>query len=102
MGSKSAAKNIMQQAGIPLVPGYHGDNQDEAFLLNEAGKIGFPVMLKASAGGGGRGMRVVNSAPNSALRCDLPSGKRLPLSMMTGCCLRDTWKNPAYRDPGFL
>ena len=62
MGSKSAAKNIMQQAGIPLVPGYHGDNQDEAFLLNEAEKIGFPVMLKASAGGGGRGMRVVNSA----------------------------------------
>ena len=70
MGSKSAAKNIMQQAGIPLVPGYHGDNQDEAFLLNEAEKIGFPVMLKASAGGGGRGMRVVNSAEefSAALR----------------------------------
>ena len=62
MGSKSAAKTIMQQAGIPLVPGYHGDNQDETFLLDEAEKIGFPVMLKASAGGGGRGMRVVNSA----------------------------------------
>ena len=62
MGSKSAAKTIMQQAGIPLVPGYHGDNQDETFLLGEAEKIGFPVMLKASAGGGGRGMRVVNSA----------------------------------------
>ena len=62
MGSKSAAKTIMQQAGIPLVPGYHGDDQDETFLLGEAEKIGFPVMLKASAGGGGRGMRVVNSA----------------------------------------
>ena len=62
MGSKSAAKAIMQQAGIPLVPGYHGDNQDETFLLGEAEKIGFPVMLKASAGGGGRGMRVVNCA----------------------------------------
>ena len=62
MGSKSAAKTIMQQAGIPLVPGYHGDNQDETFLLGEAEKIGFPLMLKASAGGGGRGMRVVNSA----------------------------------------
>ena len=62
MGSKSAAKTIMQQAGIPLVPGYHGDNQDETFLLGEAEKIGFPVMLKASAGGGGRGMRVVNGA----------------------------------------
>ena len=62
MGSKSAAKTIMQQAGIPLVPGYHGGNQDETFLLGEAEKIGFPVMLKASAGGGGRGMRVVNGA----------------------------------------
>ena len=62
MGSKSAARSIMQQAGIPLVPGYHGDNQDEAFLLNEAEKIGFPVLLKASAGGGGRGMRVVTGA----------------------------------------
>ncbi len=62
MGSKSAAKTIMQQAGISLVPGYHGDDQDESFLLAEAEKIGFPVMIKASAGGGGRGMRVVNSA----------------------------------------
>ncbi len=70
MGSKSAAKTIMQQAGIPLVPGYHGDNQEEAFLLGEAEKIGFPVMLKASAGGGGRGMRVVNGAAefSAALR----------------------------------
>ena len=70
MGSKSAAKTTMQQAGIPVVPGYHGDNQHEAFLLNEARKIGFPVMLKASAGGGGRGMRVVNNAAefNEALR----------------------------------
>ena len=62
MGSKSVAKSTMQQAGIPLVPGYHGDNQDGTFLLNEAEKIGFPVLLKASAGGGGRGMRVVNRA----------------------------------------
>ncbi|MCY4211767.1 MAG: acetyl/propionyl/methylcrotonyl-CoA carboxylase subunit alpha [Gammaproteobacteria bacterium] len=63
MGCKSAAKTIMQQAGIPLVPGYHGDNQDQTFLLGEAEKIGFPVMLKAAAGGGGRGMRVVRRAP---------------------------------------
>ena len=62
MGSKSAAKTIMEQAGVPLLPGYHGDNQDQAFLLEEAERIGFPVMLKASAGGGGRGMRVVSSA----------------------------------------
>ena len=64
----------MQQAGIPLVPGYHGDNQDETFLLGEAEKIGFPVMLKASAGGGGRGMRVVNSA--AEFREALRSAKR--------------------------
>ena len=74
MGSKSAAKTILQQAGIPLVPGYHGDNQDETFLLGEAEKIGFPVMLKASAGGGGRGMRVVNSA--AEFREALRSAKR--------------------------
>ena len=74
MGSKSAAKTIMQQAGIPLVPGYHGDNQDEMFLLGEAEKIGFPVMLKASAGGGGRGMRVVNGA--SEFSESLRSAKR--------------------------
>ena len=74
MGSKSTAKNIMQQARIPLVPGYHGDNQDEAILLNEAEKIGFPVMLKASAGGGGRGMRVVNRAGDFSVA--LRSAKR--------------------------
>ena len=62
MGSKSAAKQMMQDAGVPLVPGYHGDNQDELFLFNEAEKIGFPIMIKASAGGGGKGMRVVKSA----------------------------------------
>lgn len=61
MGSKSAAKKIMQEAKIPLVPGYHGDNQDEKFLLQQAREIGFPVLLKAAAGGGGKGMRVVHS-----------------------------------------
>ena len=59
MGSKSKAKQIMEQAGVPLVPGYHGDNQDEQTLLNAAREIGFPVMLKAAAGGGGKGMRQV-------------------------------------------
>jgi 3-methylcrotonyl-CoA carboxylase alpha subunit len=62
MGSKAAAKNLMQQAAVPLVPGYHGDDQDPARLLDEAERIGFPVLIKASAGGGGRGMRVVGSA----------------------------------------
>ena len=53
MGSKSAAKNIMGKAGVPLVPGYHGDDQDPKHLAREAAKIGFPVLIKATAGGGG-------------------------------------------------
>ena len=62
MGSKSGSKQLMEKAGVPLVPGYHGEAQDEAILAQAADKIGFPVLVKASAGGGGRGMRVVNSA----------------------------------------
>jgi 3-methylcrotonyl-CoA carboxylase alpha subunit len=59
MGSKSESKHIMDKAKVPIVKGYHGDNQDPQFLLNEAKKIGFPVMLKAVLGGGGKGMRIV-------------------------------------------
>ena len=62
MGSKSAAKTLMQGAGVPLVPGYHGADQDPAHLASEAARIGFPVLIKASAGGGGKGMRVVDDA----------------------------------------
>ncbi|MBI1892096.1 MAG: acetyl/propionyl/methylcrotonyl-CoA carboxylase subunit alpha [Burkholderiales bacterium] len=62
MGSKSAAKTLMEKAMVPLVPGYHGDNQDPAFLQSEADKIGYPVLLKASAGGGGKGMRIVDKS----------------------------------------
>ncbi len=61
MGSKSAAKEIMAKAGVPIVPGYHGDAQDPDTLVREAGKIGYPLLIKASAGGGGKGMRVVES-----------------------------------------
>jgi 3-methylcrotonyl-CoA carboxylase alpha subunit len=61
MGSKSAAKALMEKANVPLVPGYHGDNQDADFLQDQADKIGYPVLLKASAGGGGKGMRIVGS-----------------------------------------
>lgn len=61
MGSKSAAKEIMEKANVPLVPGYHGENQDEAFLKSEADKIGYPMLLKAAYGGGGKGMRIVES-----------------------------------------
>ncbi len=62
MGSKSAAKSLMQRAGVPLVPGYHGADQDLVHLANEAARIGYPVLIKASAGGGGKGMRVVEDA----------------------------------------
>ena len=60
MGSKSAAKALMETSGVPIVPGYHGAEQDIATLRREAERIGYPVLVKASAGGGGRGMRVVN------------------------------------------
>ncbi|WP_374445181.1 acetyl-CoA carboxylase biotin carboxylase subunit [Stella sp.] len=59
MGSKSAAKALMEQAGVPVVPGYHGQDQSPAVIAAEAARIGYPVLVKASAGGGGRGMRVV-------------------------------------------
>jgi len=61
MGSKSEAKKIMTAAKVPCLNGYHGDNQDPAHLLAESKRIGFPVMLKASLGGGGKGMRIVHS-----------------------------------------
>ena len=66
MGSKSAAKNIMGKAGVPLVPGYHGDDQDPKHLAREAAKIGYPVLIKATAGGGGKGMKVVERAADFA------------------------------------
>ena len=62
MGSKSAAKTLMEKAGVPLVPGYHGDNQDPAFLQEQADAMGYPVLIKASAGGGGKGMRIVENS----------------------------------------
>ena len=62
MGSKSGAKALLEPAGVPMVPGYHGDNQDPDFLLSKAEEIGFPVLIKAVAGGGGRGMRIVERA----------------------------------------
>ena len=62
MGSKSAAKQLMEKAKVPLVPGYHGEQQDADFLHAQADDIGYPVLLKASAGGGGKGMRVVENS----------------------------------------
>src|SRR5256885_2363168 len=74
MGSKSGSKALMEKAGVPLVPGYHGDAQDEATLTKAAGKVGFPVLVKASAGGGGRGMRIVREA--GELAAAIVSAKR--------------------------
>ena len=62
MGDKSAAKALMQQAGVPLTPGYHGDAQEPSFLRGQADGIGYPVLIKASAGGGGKGMRKVEDS----------------------------------------
>ncbi|MBN8981583.1 MAG: acetyl/propionyl/methylcrotonyl-CoA carboxylase subunit alpha [Rhizobiales bacterium] len=78
MGSKSGSKLLMEKAGVPLVPGYHGEAQDDATLSKAAEKAGFPVLVKASAGGGGRGMRVVRSA--GELAAAVVSAKREALA----------------------
>jgi 3-methylcrotonyl-CoA carboxylase alpha subunit len=74
MGSKSAAKSLMEKASVPLTPGYHGDNQDPAFLHQQADAIGYPVLIKASAGGGGKGMRLVEKSED--FEASLASCKR--------------------------
>ena len=74
MGSKSAAKTLMEKADVPLVPGYHGENQDADFLQQQANTIGYPVLLKASAGGGGKGMRIVEA--EAEFKAALASCKR--------------------------
>ena len=74
MGSKSAAKALMEKAKVPLVPGYHGDNQDADFLQEQADRITYPVLLKASAGGGGKGMRIVEKSAD--FKAALASCKR--------------------------
>ena len=66
MGLKDAAKALMEQAGVPVVPGYHGENQDPAFLADQADRIGYPVLIKAVAGGGGKGMRKVDAPADFA------------------------------------
>jgi 3-methylcrotonyl-CoA carboxylase alpha subunit len=78
MGSKSAAKTLMESASVPLVPGYHGESQEPGLLQREADRIGYPVLLKASAGGGGKGMRVVERSED--LIAALASCKREAIS----------------------
>src|SRR5207248_8068525 len=74
MGDKAAAKRLMEKAGVPLVPGYHGESQDAALLEKEAARIGLPVLIKPTAGGGGKGMRVVSQ--RSAFSEALEASKR--------------------------
>jgi 3-methylcrotonyl-CoA carboxylase alpha subunit len=66
MGLKAESKQLMERAGVPLVPGYHGSDQDPALLQRAADRIGYPVLIKASAGGGGKGMRAVENAADFA------------------------------------
>ena len=66
MGLKAESKQLMEKAGVPLVPGYHGADQDPAMLQREADRIGYPVLIKASAGGGGKGMRAVEKSEDFA------------------------------------
>ena len=66
MGLKAESKQLMEKAGVPLVPGYHGAAQDPALLQREADRIGYPVLIKASAGGGGKGMRAVDKSEDFA------------------------------------
>jgi 3-methylcrotonyl-CoA carboxylase alpha subunit len=66
MGLKAESKRLMEKAGVPLVPGYHGADQDAALLQREADRIGYPVLIKASAGGGGKGMRAVDKSEDFA------------------------------------
>ena len=75
MGSKAAAKGLMARAGVPLVPGYHGEDQNPDLLAREAERIGYPVLIKASAGGGGKGMRVVTDPGGFAEGLALAQGE---------------------------
>ena len=75
MGLKDAAKVLMEQAGVPVVPGYHGDNQDPEHLAGAADTIGYPVLIKAVAGGGGKGMRLVERPEEFATALDSAQGE---------------------------
>ena len=78
MGDKKSSKIKIQELGVPSIPGYHGDNQEISHLITEALKIGFPVLIKASAGGGGKGMRIVNK--ESEFKDALEGAKREALN----------------------
>ena len=90
MGLKDAAKKLMEEAGVPVVPGYHGADQTPEFLAQQAGKIGYPVLIKARAGGGGKGMRKVDH-PDDFLTA-LEGAQREGLSAFGDAhCLIEKW-----------
>ena len=82
MGSKSRAKSIMRAHKVPVIPGYQGDDQSVERLVKEAKKVGFPLLLKATAGGGGKGMRIVNKAAD--LKKNIAAAKRESKSALLG------------------
>ncbi len=75
MGNKSRAKELMTEAGVPMLPGYHGEDQDDQVLADAAREIGFPLLIKAAMGGGGKGMRIVESAEDFAEALNLARGE---------------------------
>lgn len=90
MGLKDSAKNLMEAAGVPVVPGYHGENQEPEFLASEALKVGYPVLIKARAGGGGKGMRKVDHPDDFAEA--LAGAQREGLSSFgDASCLIEKW-----------
>jgi len=90
MGLKDAAKDLMTKSGVPVVPGYHGSNQDADFLANEADNIGYPVLIKARAGGGGKGMRKVDNPKD--FHTALEGAQREGLSAFGDAhCLIEKW-----------
>jgi 3-methylcrotonyl-CoA carboxylase alpha subunit len=78
MGLKDAAKALMAEAGVPVVPGYHGQNQDPEHLSGAADAIGYPVLIKAVAGGGGKGMRRVARPRDFMAALEAPGARRAP------------------------
>ncbi|KFF34699.1 hypothetical protein G039_0313085 [Pseudomonas aeruginosa VRFPA01] len=95
MGSKSAAKALMEEAGVPLVPGYHGEAQDLETFRREAGRIGYPVLLKAAAGGGGKGMKVVEREAELAEALSSAQREAKAPSATRGCWWRNTCSSRA-------
>ncbi len=85
MGLKAESKQLMEKAGVPLVPGYHGADQDPVLLQREADRIGYPVLIKASAGGGGKGMRAVDKSEDFAAALARASAKPSTALATTPC-----------------